>query len=532
MAMTPSPRRKAGSRVADARTGDLFAAPVPATALPVAPRALAPPPPRAAPAPAQLWIAVQLQSLPLVVAGPGSPDQAGVVLEDEGSTRRIVACNDAARAAGVRPGLGFNAARALVPSLLAWPRDPRREERRLEALARLGLAFTPLVSLEPPDGLLLEVQGSLGLWGGLEALLADITHRFAAERQPGTFGVAPTARAALWLSRAEAPRQAPTRAALAGALAPLALTVTRWPARLLEDCTRLGVATLGELHRLPREGLARRFTPQCLAQLDEAYGLRPAPRRRYVAPERFEERLELPFELQTTAALLPYCGRLLDLLERHLRTRAVATASLELQLQHRDGPAHRIRLGRAHPATRAADWLALLAERLGRETLQAPVRRLVLRAGPVVPAAAESGALAGCGPDAAAASEALQWLDRLRARLGDDAVSGVCLIPEHRPERAQRRHRPQLGAATAGTALTTSPRPLWLLATAAALAVREGRPECDGTLALESGPERIESGWWEGEPVCRDYYVARTTRGARLWVYRAADGWFLHGVFG
>jgi hypothetical protein len=32
--------------------------------------------------------------------------------------------------------------------------------------------------------------------------------------------------------------------------------------------------------------------------------------------------------------------------------------------------------------------------------------------------------------------------------------------------------------------------------------------------------------------VCRDYYVARTTRGARLWVYRAADGWFLHGVFG
>ena len=85
--------------------------------------------------------------------------------------------------------------------------------------------------------------------------------------------------------------------------------------------------------------------------------------------------------------------------------------------------------------------------------------------------------------------------------------------------------------------LPATPRPLWLLALPEPLAERDGRPRHRGELRLESGPERIESGWWEGPEVQRDYYVARTPRGARLWIYReragaAARHWFLHGVFG
>ncbi|HYC08520.1 MAG TPA: hypothetical protein VEC10_02715, partial [Steroidobacteraceae bacterium] len=67
------------------------------------------------------------------------------------------------------------------------------------------------------------------------------------------------------------------------------------------------------------------------------------------------------------------------------------------------------------------------------------------------------------------------------------------------------------------------------------LAMRAGLPWRRGLLQLLSEPERIESGWWDGEDVARDYYTASDIHGVRLWIFRertAAHGWFLHGIFG
>jgi protein ImuB len=53
-------------------------------------------------------------------------------------------------------------------------------------------------------------------------------------------------------------------------------------------------------------------------------------------------------------------------------------------------------------------------------------------------------------------------------------------------------------------------------------------------LALVSGPERIESGWWDGGDVARDYYIARAADGAQWWIFRecgAPRRWFVHGCF-
>jgi len=78
-------------------------------------------------------------------------------------------------------------------------------------------------------------------------------------------------------------------------------------------------------------------------------------------------------------------------------------------------------------------------------------------------------------------------------------------------------------------------RPCWLLAAPQPLEAQRGRPRHHGTLHLLEGPERIESGWWDGDDVRRDYYVAKDSRGALLWIYRECTGvkkWFLHGIFG
>jgi protein ImuB len=61
------------------------------------------------------------------------------------------------------------------------------------------------------------------------------------------------------------------------------------------------------------------------------------------------------------------------------------------------------------------------------------------------------------------------------------------------------------------------------------------RPATPAALALLSGPERIESGWWDGGDIQRDYYVVKDSAGALLWIYRECTGarrWFLHGIFG
>jgi protein ImuB len=130
-------------------------------------------------------------------------------------------------------------------------------------------------------------------------------------------------------------------------------------------------------------------------------------------------------------------------------------------------------------------------------------------------------------------------VEHLRARLGAAAVYGIASVSEHRPENAWRVAEPALHADAAEVASLARDRdaepfrrPLWLLATPESLEQQRGRPRRQGPLELLRGPERIESGWWDGADVARDYYVARDSRGSRLWIYRDVRGWFLHGVFG
>ncbi|UCD68029.1 MAG: DNA polymerase Y family protein, partial [Betaproteobacteria bacterium] len=66
------------------------------------------------------------------------------------------------------------------------------------------------------------------------------------------------------------------------------------------------------------------------------------------------------------------------------------------------------------------------------------------------------------------------------------------------------------------------------------LKLHDGYPCFDGELRILDGPERIETGWWDGGDVMRDYFVARNNNGATYWIYRERSiekNWFLHGIF-
>ncbi|MGI9245360.1 MAG: Y-family DNA polymerase [Steroidobacteraceae bacterium] len=497
--------------------------------------------------PRELWLAAHLPSsmLDALRGDLDGPERRPLAVVDIDRNGKVVcACDEAASRAGVRAGMSVNSALALLPALQALARQERREKHLLDAIARRALHFTPRVSLEPPDAVLLEVRGSLRLFGGARALCERLRREIsAATGATVRLAITPTPLASLWFARMNAGERvvlvrSPDE--LSSRLAPLPLACTRWPERTLQTLATMGVHNIGECLRLPRDGFARRFGAELLAMLDRATGRLAEPRSAFAAHEKFALRRDLEPEVGDTARLLQVIEPMLGELCRFLRERCRGIQALEFQLRHRESPATRVRLRFVQPLGAQPQRMAeLLRERLGRLELPEPVRTLRLLSGPLIDLHAEAPELFAY--DRRESGENVPALvERLRARLGNAAVHGLACVAEHRPEAAWRALEPlgpegrdaASGAAPAGkgreVAGESNRRPLWLLDV----------PEpCDlRRLELEEGPECIESGWWDGYDVARDYYVARNPHGARLWVFRNrrdtdASGWFLHGWF-
>ncbi|MBX3704557.1 MAG: DNA polymerase Y family protein [Steroidobacteraceae bacterium] len=475
----------------------------------------------------ELWLAAHFPRLPIEALLPAAQSvRAAAATATDDPRRTIVSCNERAARQGIRPGMGLAAALALVPGLRVEERQPAAEVALLDRLARWALQFTPVVSPEPPDAVLAEVKGSLDLFGGAMALCRRALAGLSGSGLGASLAIAPTPRAALWLARAELGMTVTRSDALPGLAARLPLSCLRWPPQTVAALGELGIRDLAGLLRLPRAEFAMRFGPELLDELDAGLGRRREPRRRHVVPERFDDRLDLPCEAATAIRLQPALGRLLANLGAFLRARACGIPGLRLDLLHRTRMPTRLRLGLARPSSDAGELQWLLSERLARCPLPAPVTALRLRTGMLLPIAPRDANLLARGSSADPEATA-RLLDRLRARLGRDAVFGVCPVPEHRPERAWRIAEPGGRPLPAPWPATAPPRPLWMLA--------EPQPFDDWQGVQVSGPERIESGWWDGHDVRRDYYVAWTRAGVRLWIFRErppAGGWFLHGVFG
>jgi protein ImuB len=355
--------------------------------------------------------------------------------------------------------------------------------------------------------------------------------------------LAPTPTAALLLARAGMKGLMTSQAAVRQALADLSPALLLQDRQALDDLDSMGVRSLGALLRLPRAGLAERFGLSLLQRIERLLGERADPRRPFEPPARFHAELELPAEVGSTDGLWFGCRRLLQDLASFLAARQGGVQQLDWSLRHADLEPTRLALGTATPERDPERLLGLLRERLGCLRLPQPVRAITLSAERIEslpPSACELlPTKSGCTVSPAS------LLDRLRARLGDRAVRGLALVADHRPERAWCWVRPGVDGPTVGyrarpagrdaVLLARAERPLWLFPEPLPLEQRERLPWLDGPLKLGRGCERIETGWWDDFEVARDYYIATTHRGERLWIYREMRDerrWFLHGLMG
>ncbi len=545
-----------------------------------------------------LWIALHLPLLSLesfaatLASGTDRSTERPLALMD---AQHIVGANARAQALGVKAGLKRATALALAPGLVLGRADRLRDVQALEPVVHAALAFTPMVAIQPahaadvaPHTVLLEVEASLRYFGGLQRLLRRL-HTALAPLQHRIHCVsAPTAQGAALLSRVHSRLHCADLAALHPLLDAAPVWLLGPGSEHWDALQGMGLRTLGDLHSLPRAGLARRFGIDLLNELDRARGAEPDPRVPIVLPPVFESRLELFARADTTEQVLHGASLLLARLVIWLSAQHAFVRRFTLSMQHEarrlDGGAGArvttLEIALAEPSRDSAHLLVLLRERLAHLQLPAPTLDLGLSADDIARRAAPNHELF---PTSSNEREGLiQLIERLQARLGAGQVQRLHAVEDHRPECGHRgavaggeatprkaatakppaapkarrakpaaesppsvtkpARPPRLPGVVAIRRSRPTPRPVWLLQQPQPLPERQSRPMLDGApLQLLSGPERIESGWWDSALAERDYFIAQAADGALVWIYRArlplsaaedAQGWFMQGRFG
>ncbi len=529
-----------------------------------------------------LWLAILLPALPLQVFTRGVREAPPLaILSPRG---RVLAASAAASAAGIEAGQRAASALALLPELRLQPRDPAREAEALAEIATWAGRFSPRISLSAPDAVLLEISSCLRLFGGAAPIEAALQEGLAELGFIALPGCAPTALAARWLARARAAPSGPstpsgpsapsssstpstpaTPSAASSppadathlpqadmqdwrvALDPLPLELLReedaCDAATLELLAGLGLRTLGELRRLPPAGLARRGAQAAARALARARGELADPRPWFEAPLRFRHSLALPAPELHAEALLFAARRLFASLAAWLDARHAAIDRFRLRFGHGSRAPTELEFALGRPSRDEARFALIVRERLAVLELSGEVDSITLSADS--PVAADPRGRDLFGDPAQAGEDAALLLARLQARLGEDGVQRLDLRADHRPEAAWRNAGPSAPAATAraGRDAASGPlstwtapppastsaglRPLWLLPAP--------RPISAPRYTLLGAAERIETGWWDGMPVRRDYYLARDADEVLCWIFESLDApgqWFVHGYFG
>lgn len=477
-----------------------------------------------------LWLALHFPLLPLE-ALPLRQSPSAVVTRG-----RVLVGDREALTAGVEAGQKLSTALGLQPGLAVFERDEPREVKALESLACWAGRFTPTISLAPPDVLLLEIGGCLRLFGGTKVIVEAVLAGCAEQSYSLNWAVAPTPLGASWLARRGCAGTHVDMSDMQAALAALPCAINGWTDEVVNRLESFGLKRLGDLRMLPGAGLRRRIGNRPMDDLLRAWGDLPDPQKPFVFPENFVIDLELPSRVECAEALAFAGQRLFASLAGWLHGRQLLLRRCILQLTHDDGSKTPLVLSFAEPAADEARFMRLLREHLARLQLKAPVEALRLQADELLDKPGASAHLFEQAPDG---EGALACLERLRARLGEGAVLALAQTADHRPECATVQHEVATNSARNLSSTTTigQHRPLWLLPRPQALAETAGSPQWHGPLKLLSRAERLESGWWdEGESgatgdVRRDYFVARNPLGQWAWIFRDAQGWFLHGLF-
>lgn len=451
-----------------------------------------------------------------------------------------MACCRQARQLGVRAGMPLAEVEILNKqssrALRLEDYQPAQDKQALQGLAVWCEQFSPIVGLEEaehPASLLLDITGLAPLYGSEATLRGLVVNAFQERGYEARAAVANTIGAAWALAHfASDP--------VTEELADLPVESLRLEAEAVETLRQLGVESVDALLLLPRHGLATRLGPKVLQRMDQALGRQAE----VIVAQRpipcFEATWELEHPTDRRDVMEEVLSELTKLVAKELAEHDHAAVQVEAVL--RSGQSvRRLPVSLFQPTNQSAHLLELFLLRLEAVHMQAPIEHVRVTAVTTVRMRGDQQTL---WEEMGGRREIASFVDRLASRLGRANVFGVSSQAGALPENAYRQTELTIHSRrktkVQGPPL---PRPLWL-ANPEPLRQVAGAPSSDppDRFLFQSalhhirhawGPERIETGWWKGRSIRRDYYRVETDQGYRFWIFRRiSDGsWFLHGCF-
>ncbi|MCR9279070.1 MAG: DNA polymerase Y family protein [Pseudomonadaceae bacterium] len=544
---------------------------------------------------ADAWLCVHFPTLALDIALKGTQENGEAIGADrpivvvEG--KKIIQRNDVACQAGIAVGSSLATANSITAGVQSTERDTDNEQRHLRHLANIAYRFSAQVSLQPPSSVLLEINRSRRLFKGIASIVDSLDERYQRLGYTCLVATAQTPLAALALAKSGnvrrlQPRSVDTRltetcsaadrkhheTSQEKILAEVPIHCLELSAAEIEHFTNMGLRKLGQLLQLPRSELAIRSADQLVDYLLRLSGQRPDPRRPITPVAQFNSTLNLLDPATSKADLehpMQRLGKELhQWLKRHqyglLQARwhfAGQSRELTGDTGHKHLPTQAdltVRFARSEQSERRL----LLISHLKLEQIDLPtdVLGITLQAVQWEPWTTGADSPEQLFPELAQSNRLpSELIDQLTARLGEEALRTIANHNDYRPEHAWTQQPAIHSSRNSPERLNSSPerlrknsperlnssperldnsperpctnhlgeprgnRPLWLF--------QKPRPIHENSFQPLSGPERIETGWWQSG-TCRDYYIARTADGAHVWVYLDASGkWFLHGYF-
>ena len=475
--------------------------------------------------------------------------------------------------------------------------DPIADEAELDRLASiLQTEICPLVAIEAvekrpwagrvlnqPDTLFCDLSGVIHLFHNEAGLLAAIHRCLTRLGYSGKLAIADNA-AAAW-AHAHYNRTADVISSdLVNDLTSLSVCGLRIESETKYTLDRLGIETIGALLRLPRAGLARRLGPALVDRLAEITGEFEVPLDAFHAQPDYRGMHELEYATDDLEIITDRISRLLDEITARLSSGGHGVLRLACTLDQTECQAQTTTIGLFAPSQDASHLTGLVTSSIESLRVAAPVCRITITVLQCERMRIQQQPLFADGEsmlegDRVADRSLTRLIDSLSGRLGRDAVLGVRLSSNPLPERAyrtfsltdyrtRRRFRSlskqkqasvqsELGDATGFHAQSfhapargdARRRPLKLLRSPIRLTLtgpicgkRDRYSQTPPSFKVDRqvhrvvrhwGPERIETGWWEGPTVRRDYYRIETDRGSLWWVFQdlKTGRWFLHGRF-
>jgi protein ImuB len=445
---------------------------------------------------------------------------------------------------GIKPGMVVADVRAILPAVDVFPDDPAAEGKLLEALAEWCLRYTPVVAVDPPGGLMLDLSGCAHLWGGELSYFESITTCLRKGGYDVRGAIADTIGAAWGMARygKNSPIVEPGRQAEAlQSLPPVAL---RLDAAILQRLEKLGFRQIGQLIGIPRTNLRRRFGDVLLSRLGQALGTEPEVLQTVQPAPVYLERLPCLEPIRTAGGIEIALKRLLETLcERFFREgKGMRTGTLK---GYRiDGETVQVSIGTNRASRNAAHLFKLFELKIPDIEPALGIELFMLEATLVEEVSEAQEALWGMGnSDQAAIAE---LLDNIAGKVGMKAIHRYLPQEHHWPEHSIKEVA-SLEEQPETEWRTDRPRPLHVLSRPEPIEVMVPLPDYPPLhfryrgeiirIARADGPERIEQEWWLQAGPPRDYYQVEDESGARYWLFRLGlygggkPQWFLHGFF-